>query len=220
MRTALCAVILCTLSAYAGTEIKAKPSDYPASAEASGGTWIGADFGGHTFSAENTSFLVEDYICIEVAVFPPPGGKDILVSATHFALRLNKHKAILAQSPGMVAASMKYPDWTQKPTMEAQAGPMVIGPRPQSRFPGDPTDRRNRLPGPASTDPAADAERKPVANPVELIPKVALDEGMVHVPRSGYLYFPYGGKLGKLNSIELVYSGGGSSTAPVTVKLR
>ena len=218
MRTALCAAVFCTLSAYGGTETKAKPSDYPASIEAPSGAWIAADFGGHTFSAEKTTFLVEDYLCIEVALFPPSMA-NFPVAASHFTLQLNKHKSILAQTPGMVAASLKYPDWTTKPTTMAQVGPVVLGPRPESRFPGDPTDRRNRVPGPAGTDPAAAAQTntQPKVSVPELVVQVSLEEGIAHAARSGYLYFPYRGNFAKLKSIELVYSGGSS---PVTLKLR
>jgi hypothetical protein len=204
MRAALVLIFgLCLLNA--GTETKAKPTDYPASAEVSPGFTVSADFGGHTVFAGGTTYLVEDFVCIEVALFPV---KDAVIKATDFSLRLNKHKAILAQTPGMVAASMKYPDWTQKPRMEGQAGPIAIGGQhPQGRFPGDEPDRRTKYPAPAGTDPTSvsGAERAAPANPAELVVKVALEEGPAHAAKSGYLYFPYRGKLSKLNSIELVY---------------
>ena len=105
--------------------------------------------------------------------------------------------------------------------MEGQAGPIAVGPRPQSSFPGDPNDRTNRLPGPAGSDPTAGtADRKAPTNPAELIPKVALDEGKAHAARSGYLFFPYGGKLAKLKTMELIYSGSPDGMTPVVLKLR
>lgn len=217
MRTAVCSIVFCAVALYAGTEPKAKPPDYPASSPIPSGGWIAADFGGHTFSAENTSLFVEDYLCIEVAIFPEAGGKEIPVSAAQFGLRLNHRKPLLAQTPGMVAASLKYTDWGQRPTTIGQVGPVVIGPTPQSRFPGDPSDRRTRVPPTVSSDPAAEAERPPKVTAAEAVVHVALEEGPTRSVRSGYLYFPYRGKLDKLHSIELVYSGG---EAPVSVKLR
>ena len=57
------------------------------------------------------SFVTDNFLVVEVAIFPHTG-KVYDVRANRFSLRVNgKKEALFAQSPGMVIASVKYPDW-------------------------------------------------------------------------------------------------------------
>jgi hypothetical protein len=204
----------------AGTDVKAKPSEYEVQQPIPSGT-VAADFLVRTFFGQKQSFVTDDYLVVEVAIFP---AKEMTVSASHFSLRFNNKKsAVFAQFPGMVAASIKYPDWAgqQGGSASGGAGGGGIGgpPAPVERFPGDRRDPRSRTPRPptASTDAAPGVER-PNESPVQLISERALVEGPTKHPVSGYLYFPYKGNVGKLKTIDLVYQTPG--TEPVLLRLR
>src|SRR5919106_5151296 len=97
-----------------GTVPKADPGEYRVQA-----TGVLADYGieyqVRTVSAGRDSFLSEDYLVVEVAVFPKTGSKT-KVDLRNFTLRLNdKGGELLAQTPGIVAASFKYPNWDMRP---------------------------------------------------------------------------------------------------------
>src|SRR5262249_50755968 len=115
--------------------------------------------GERTFAAEylarsipvpGGSLFTEDYLVIDVAA-DGPKDDSLTLSASHFALRMNGKKIpILAQTPAVVALSLKFAGWT-RPRLEAGAGlgnaGVVLGrPAPVERFPGDPTVRRAPVP--------------------------------------------------------------------------
>ena len=207
--------LLCAagLLAQKGTEPKPAPRDYPAMAQA-GKTGIAAEYMVHSFSGGGRMFVAENYLVVEVAVYPAHG-ENITISSSQFSLRLNGKKSVLfSQAPGFVAASLKYPDWERRTQMETTAGVgdtgVILGrPGPVGRFPGDPSDRQ-RLPKPPRAPepenpsglPKADA---PTADVV--VAEAALPEGDFDNPVSGYLYFPYKGKIKSIKSLELVYAG-------------
>jgi hypothetical protein len=208
-------LLLASLSAVAGTEPKAKPEEYPVHGRA-GDVGIGAEYMVQSVATPKTSFTTDDYLVVEIAVFPPRTGA--LVKASAFTLRINGAKQeLLTQTPGMVAASLKYSDWTQRPGVTAQAGPIILGPPvPGERFPGD---RRAPVPrpNPAPQDDGSGVEREQI-DIGDVIDAASLPEGPARQPRSGYLFFPYTGKLTKIKTVELTYRP--ESGTPVTLRLR
>ena len=74
----------------------------------------------NSFSAEGQSFTVDDYLIVEIGLFPKGEAN---VDLRRFTLRMNGKALLLTQTPGMVAASLKYPDWNSKPVVTAAAGP-------------------------------------------------------------------------------------------------
>jgi hypothetical protein len=203
---------LATAAAYAqGTTPKPKAADYPLHA-AAGGVEIGADYMIHSFGGAQM-FIARDYLVVEVALYPKKG-ETVEVNAGRFMLRLNgKKQLLLPQAPGMVAASLKYDDWMQRPRFDASAGAggVDVGTGrtgTTERFPGDPRPGQQRLPRPPQAPGAEDrsgAEPPPPVKPDEVAVETALREGPSTGPVSGFLYFAYRGNAGKLKSVELVY---------------
>jgi hypothetical protein len=189
---------------------KAKPDDYPAHADA-GGVAIAADSLGHSLIAPDDSLFVRDYLVVEVAVYGSEA-KPVKIAGGQFTLRINGRTIPLeAASPGAVAASMKYPDWTDHPQFEAQAGPMIIGGQtPVARFPGDNRPYENRVPNPVPP-PTVDnpgAPAKPAPSIDDIVTRCALTEGIVRRPTDGYLFFEHPAKKMKsIRKMELLYDG-------------
>jgi hypothetical protein len=46
---------------------------------------------------------------------------------------------------------------------------------------------------------------KEKVNPDELLLQTALIEGLHHTPTSGFLYFPFRGKMSSIKTLELLY---------------
>ena len=209
------AALLFLMFAFAGTDPKSKPEEYPLHGR-TGDVAIGADYMVQSISTPKGSFIAKDYLVVEVAVFPPRSGA--MIRASDFSLRVNGAKQeLLTQTPGMVAASIKYEDWTTQRGIQAQAGPVIIGgPQQSSRFPGDNRGPVPR-PQPAPQDTAPEVERETV-DPGDAVDAASLSEGPARQPRSGYLYFPYTGKLTKIKTVELIYRP--ESGQPLTLRLR
>lgn len=193
-----------------GTDVKAKASDYPSTATLPQMT-LGAEFMVHSIAWHQTSYVAEHYLVVEVAVFPS-AGHTVSIQPGQFGLRLNGKRDLLrAQSAGSVAASVKYPDWERPgPHLEAAAGIGDAGittgqPRQVGRFPGDPTVPTRaplpRIPGAGEQAGVSKAEELPVD---EVVSRAALPAVETRFPVSGYLYFPYRGRIKSLKSIELV----------------
>jgi hypothetical protein len=206
----LAAALVCALGLFGETEPKDKAAAYPAHATA-GNISIGADYLVHSIPAGNQTFLARDYLVVEVAVFP---GKDapVEIGGNTFALRISGKKLVLTpDSPGFVAASLRYPDWEMHPRGEASAGVgdtgVVLGRPPAvGRFPGDPTPTQNRLPQPPKAPDDRNGIEQQEPEPAEVvIARTALPEGATARPVSGFLYFPYKGKTKSIKSLELVF---------------
>jgi len=209
----LSAVLAAVLQAQSGTTPKASPADYRGGvAQLS----LGAEYMAHSFSGGRQTFIAKDYLVVEVALYPAKGER-LVVNAGQFSLRVNSKKQALApQAPEFVAASLKYPDWDTHPQLEAAAGPIILG-RPQSveRFPGDPEAQR-RVPNPPQAptiDHPGEQDKEPPVTAPQLVVEIALPEGEIHGPVSGYLYFPYTGKIQHIRALELDYAGPAGSTA-------
>lgn len=207
-----------------GTATRPKAGDYPVRVKAAGFE-LAAEYLVHSLPSPKGAFFVNDYLVIEVAVFPDPKTA-AQISAQNFVLRINgKKTTLLTQAPGMVAASLKYPDWEQRPTLVGQAGigdgGIIVGRPPVTdRFPGDPTQQQSRLPRaprvPDQSRPEA-VEREP-EEPIEKVcQRLALPEGSLEAPASGYLFFPFHGKTKSIHSLELVFesASGVKATLPL-----
>jgi hypothetical protein len=184
--------------------------------------WCGvtAEFHVRSVSSGSEMFVTPDYLVVEVTVAPPERG-EILVSHSHFTLRMNGKKQVLfPQAPAFVAASLRHPDWEMRPGVVAQAGPIILGrPEVTERFPGDPIPPRSRLPAPpkapAPENPSgAETERK---KPADVVVEAALPEGKTTAVVKGYLYFAHRGAIKKIKSLELIYQGPAGDTV---IKLR
>ena len=154
-----------------------------------------AEFCGHSVPFAGTTYFTSDYIVVEIEVLPDKS-TPIRLASGEFHLRINGKKDLLApETPGMVAASLQYSDWSQRPRLEAQAGPVIVGaPRQQPRFPGDTRTRQPRQ-----------DNRPPTKTDAEAVIDAALPEGPTLGPTKGLVYFPYRGKLKGLKTIELLW---------------
>lgn len=197
MRTLLVFMAACHALAAQGIEPKANASDYPVHTRV-GDLSIGAEYMVHSVSGPEVSFTTEDYLVVEVALYPPRTGT--MVRGREWTLRINgKGDELLTQTPGMVAHSMKYADLNRRRRLVVGAGPVILGqPAPAERFPGDPRGRRGQAPGQVQTD-------EPPVDLTEVIQRVALLEGDINRPISGYLFFPWRGKLSKIRKVELIW---------------
>lgn len=197
--------------AQGGTVPKQKPEDYDAHAQARDAA-VGAEFMVHSFSRGEQTFIAEDYLVVEVALFPPPD-QTIEVNAAKFTLRINGKKQVLfAQAPTMVAASLQHPEWRTTPTVQAGAGMgntgVTIGGPPRNRtpFPGSnpPGSGPDSLPRAPVPDNRGGAPAEPV-KPEDLVVQTALPAGRHSAAVSGFLYFAYTGKTRSIKSLELLY---------------
>lgn len=182
---------------------RATPGDYPASAQAGPHT-LAADFLGHTVPAPESPFVLIHYIVVEAAAFPDRNTSFTFVSE-RFSLKLNGKTALLAQLPGMVAASVKYPSWDSPRQMTAEAGVgnagVILGRDRTPRFPGD----RRAPQAPPGSPPTVQTETG--AEPWDWVGRLAWQDGPFQGPSAGLLYFPYRGNLAKLKTVQLIYNG-------------
>lgn len=152
-----------------------------------------AEFCGHSVPHAGTTYFTANHIVVEVEVLPDKA-QPVRLAAEQFRLRLNG-KVLAPDTPGMVAAGLKYDDWNQGARMQAQAGPVVLGgPRQQPRFPGD----RQPLPRPGVAQ-----DETPKKTDAEAVVEAALPEGPTLGPTKGLLYFPYRGKMKSIKAMQL-----------------
>src|SRR5262245_48404461 len=101
-----------------GAEPKTKAEEYDVHGQSKNVT-VGAEFMVHSFSGQGQTFIVNDYVVVEVALYPPKGESHVVKSGA-FALRINgKKPPLLPQPPTMVAATMQRPEWQNRPHLEA-----------------------------------------------------------------------------------------------------
>jgi hypothetical protein len=221
MRGVWVVALVCASWLLGQTEHRDKATDYPAHIIA-GNISIGAEYLVHSIPAGNQTLVAPDYLVVEVAVFPARG-ESVHIGGDMFALRINGKKfALTSDSPGMVAASIKDPDWEQRRTAVASAGAgnagVILGQPPAvGRFPGDPTANRvPTTPRVPDIDEQNGVERERPETAEEVIATTALPEGSAAKPVSGFLFFSYKGKVKSIKSVELIYQANGASA---TLKL-
>jgi hypothetical protein len=210
MRTALILTLTGIVGFAQGTESKRKLADWPLQATA-GSASIGAEFMVRLISYGTESFVTNNFLVVEVALYPQ---SPLDIRLTDWTMKVNGKKETLhAQPPQVVAAYLRYPNW-EMPPVGAQAGD--VG----ERFPGDPRARRYpmpRTPGPVDGDVDQQPEQKRLSAG-EVVNKASLPEGPRKTPVSGLLFFPWKGNPEKLKSVELTTTMG--SGDPVTIRLR
>lgn len=190
---------------------RSKPADYPVHATVAGNE-IGVEYLVRSIPTEKGVYFSKDYLVIEVAVFATPTTA-VAISADQFRLRLDSKTVLMPQSPGFVAASLKYLDWEERPGVDARAGvgdtTVNIGGRtPAPRFPGDQRGGRPWPTPPVPTDPSGGTvDREPPPSIDTLIAKAALPEGPAASLVKGCLFFPYVKKTTAIKSLELIFNG-------------
>jgi hypothetical protein len=179
---------------------------------------IGAEYLVHSIPSEKGDYFAKEYLVVEVAISPAPR-ESLKISSGRFTLRINNKSALIAQSAGVVAAALKYPDWEQRPQLTGQAGPLIYGAPQSGRFPGDPTQPRP-LPTPRGTGQtdSIDARKEPNLPIEEAISRAALPEGLTAEYVKGCLFFRFEGKLKSIKSLDLIYDVGGNAS-PATIRL-
>jgi hypothetical protein len=191
-----------------GTEPKPKPEEYDVHAVARD-VAIGAEFMVHSFSGGNQMFVAEDYLIVEVALYPPKG-RAITVAAADFKLRLNgKNPLLSAAPPAYVAASLGRPEYRSGPQFEAGGGMgntgVILGRPVPTQVPGGPP------PNTGPRQPRAPAEdRSGLGKPEQesapdVLVRIALPEDARRSPVAGFLFFPWKGKVKSIKSLDLLY---------------
>lgn len=189
-------------------------ADYPARATSPAGS-LGAEYVGRFIVQDGESHQTGDYVAIEVGFFP--ASDELLeLRGSDFMLRVNgSRQLVYPQSAGLVAGSIRHPDWEHRRGLEVGGGfggaDVILGrPRQTSRFPGDTT---GRTPAPIPTEPDSQGVSDPAKDPLEMAARAinaqALGEGPARGSRAGYIYFIYKKKLATLKSLELVWVSGG-----------
>jgi hypothetical protein len=216
LRSCVFGAAVCGCVLAQGTAPKKAAAEYETHASLNAGE-IGAENLGHSLSTAKGVIDVRDYLVIEVALYSKTA--PLAIRNEQFLLRINGRKVpISPQTPGFVAASLKYPDWEQRPHATAGVGlgngGVILGqPTPVPRFPGDPTPRTTRTPVPRAPTDTSGVEKAAPETIEETINRLALPEGETHPPVSGYLFFGFQGKLKSIKTLDLEYKGpAGSAT--------
>jgi hypothetical protein len=192
-----------------GTVPKPKAEEYEVHSRA-GRTGVGAEYMVHSFSSGEQVYLVDGYLVVEVALYPPKG-MEVQVRSSDFALRINGAKRPLGTaSPQMVVADMKRPAWRQGPHLEAGAGMgntgVVLGRPAPAQLPGGPPATGPTPPRAPDSTPGG-IERPEPEKAEDVLLRTALPQGDFEGAVSGYLYFPYKGKSTKVRSVDLLCYG-------------
>ncbi len=182
--------------------------DYPVHVEAARGN-IGAEYFGRAYDGAGGSFYAEDYLVIEVALYPEKGAP-MKLAPGDFRLRLNgATREWMPVTSGTVAVAIRQPglDRTRPGVvMGGGVGPGVIvmgGPRTVERFPGDPQTRGPSRPGTGQPEKPDGVEMGAKAAQALALESMAVDGA----GGSGLLYFHWRGKVRDLKRIELIYDG-------------
>ncbi|HEV2687378.1 MAG TPA: hypothetical protein VGV35_02455 [Bryobacteraceae bacterium] len=201
---------------------RAKATDYPIHAELSS-MEAGVEYLVHSIPGEGRYYFAKDYLVIEIGAFPSTRD-GVAIFASQFTLLVNSKTVLYTVSPGMVASSMKHPDWARQRGVVAQAGndnaTITLGaPAPTARFPGDPGGNVPvNTPRPPQTDDGKDLGKQPERPLDEAIAVAALPEGRADKPVRGCLFFYFEGKTKSIKSLALVYEPGGrapKATIPI-----
>jgi hypothetical protein len=196
-----------------GLDPRPRAEDYPQRAELAAAK-LGVEYHGRAFESQAGRFFTQDYLIVEVALFP--AADPLEFSPSHFRLRLNgRRPELLPVTPGTVALAIRNPDqFEQRPQVVAGGGvgggQVIFGrPRPVERFPGDP---EARVPTPTGNRQGSPAEEQ--AASAEAAERFGLSR--LQAPRggaAGLVYFYWRGKHSKLRKIELIYDGPAGTAA-------
>jgi hypothetical protein len=181
-----------TINEPQGLPPRTSPADYPAQAKL-GATTLAAEFAGHGIPTAAGPLSTDSYIVVEVAFFGPPGTR-LPISFNDFSLRINKKKnATPSESYERVGTSAKDPEWEPPEKPEKSSGGIFTG---------------------GGGGGADNSSKEPPRPPAELrrawaqrVKKAALADGDRALPQDGLLYFPYGGNVKNIRSLDLIYAG-------------
>jgi hypothetical protein len=180
-----------------GLTPRATPADYPVQTKV-GPVTIAAEFAGHGIPTREGALSTEDYVVVEIAFYGAPGTRFPL-SLNDFALRINGKKNPAPSEPfERLAYSVKDPEWA--PPQKAESSKTSIGGGGASLGGGDDSSKEVRVP--------PELQRAMALR----VKKASLPEGERPLPQAGLLYFPYGGKVKGIRSLELIYSGSAGKT--------
>jgi len=204
-------ICCCSSLVFGGTDTKPKVEDYEVHGRA-GNLGVGAEFTVHSFGRGEQMFIAQDYLVVEVALFPPKA-TNFEVHDGDFALRINGGKELLAASDvNLVIEDMQHPEFKPQTLPHAEVGGGVNGvgvtlggppmnrPFPGSTIPAPQPPPRVDIP---KDDPSG-VKTGPV-DPYQLLKETALEEGQHHAPASGFLYFHFRGNVKSIKTLELVY---------------
>jgi hypothetical protein len=195
------AVLCFTSIAFAqGTQPKPKAEDYEVSATAKAFR-IGAEYMVHSFGGQGKLYILENYLVVEVGVYPVEKDGNVTVNPSAFRLRVDGKKPILSPDPpSTAAAAFRRQGSTLSKILGAAASGVGggMGGPPGTRGP----DPQPRAPDPGSPGGIPRAEPDDAA---ELLTVVAMPTGAYPGAVAGFLYFPYRGKPGKIQTLELLY---------------
>jgi hypothetical protein len=192
-----------------GTTPKPSAEDYPAH-RVLDGIPIGAEYMVHSFGSGEQMYIAENYLVVEVALYPDKESL-ITLELAQFGLRINGKLAIAPQPPPTVLANMNHPEWrNERPGVGVGvgAGPIGIGYPPVSNrppFPGAPQPRYPTPPRAPESDPPGGIDKRKPATAEELLTQTALPLDPHRGPVSGFLFFPYRGKTSSIKSVELTW---------------
>ncbi len=201
------AFLLLVLPLIAADAPRSKASDYQAHI-ALPTMEIGAEFLLHSIPTDQGVYVAPDYLVVDVGVFPA-AHETVKMNSGQFRLRINhKTPELSTDSPGSVAADIKYPDWETHPTVVGQAGPVILSDPGNPRFPGDPN-----APPPIAPPLPKEAERHGIDTEIrktidQSVGNAAFPDGSGNKPMKGFLYFHFRGKTKSIKSLELVYDAG------------
>jgi hypothetical protein len=191
LRTQLVLYLWCAASLHAqGLGARANAGEYLAQTKA-GDVTIAAEFKGHSVSTIDGTFLSEDYVVVEAALFGAAEAR-VKLSLEHFSLRINGKKSpTLSEPPGLVFKSLKDPEWVPPEGTEKKSKSSLGTGGGNDSTPVTPP----KMPFPL---------RRAMEQKVQ---KASFPEGERPLPQAGLLYFQYRGKAESVHSLELIYEG-------------
>jgi hypothetical protein len=179
-----------------GVPPRGSSADYQAQTQ-TGSVTIAADFTGHSVGTPEATFTTDQYIAFEVGLFGKAGDR-LTLSPDQFSLKINGKKSVLQSVPyAVIFESLKDPEWE-----EGQAAAKVEKSKTSVNGGGGG--------GGGADEPKPTPPKMPigVARAMQQkVQKASLPEGDRPLPQAGLLFFPYGGNVKKISSLELSYTG-------------
>jgi hypothetical protein len=187
-----------------GLPARTTPADYQVQAKA-GALTIAAEFKAHSFPDQQGPLTSEDFVAVEVGIFGAPEARGN-VSYGDFSLRINGKKPVPAAQFGLVASSVKDPEWEPPIPAEGKKGKSAASASVGGGGGGN-------EPPPAPPKPTF-AEQRGWSQRAR---KAMMPEGDRPLPFAGWLFFQYRGQTKGIQTVELLYEG---SAGKATLKLQ
>ena len=186
-----------------GMPPRATPGDYQAHTQV-GSVTLAAEFDGHFLPVPEGTLTDDEFVVVETALFGPADAK-LKLSWSDFSIRINGKKVATPSQPyGMVAATLKDPNWIPPETGGDSKSKTKFG-----SAGGGPDDRR-----PPPTPKVPIELRRAMTQHTQ---KASLAEGERPLPQAGLIFFPFSGKAKSIRTVELIYSG---SAGQATLELQ